>query len=871
MKKKFIAVMAAISIAASITTSFPAAAEDVTLSCSPYIQNMVNIEVTDKNGTPIEGAKLKLMDSSGICRAKFTGNADSGYGMNDSAIKVVPYDDSKTIIKAESTILQGIIPAGHDIVTDDKYIISNDRFISLTDGETEDFTIHHCDNTLPPVLTLSPGTISIYADEAIASKKAKAYIALNDVKYYFKDSTNAINNISNYPINEVITNSTFGVEGFGRSQSGGSASVVPSENETEYIKCRIHVSELNERFNADGTYTLPAKANSSGEPITFNLKNDSSSNHTAFMITSGALVNAVLPDDNGYIEFYVEKESRKYNFKMEAIYSYKKNANTTVYSSNSAAGTFYYADATNITVTAPDFPETGTSLMYVPAGSYTIEADSLPDKYTLSEPMSINIIESENIQSFKVVLDDYEAPTEPPTPEDGNMVYPDDNIVDVVVWGYDGKLVTDAEINLRGGDVNDTFDSGGTHYTCDSKSPIKWFSKNTDEKERYMYIPFDSFKKASGIQNAFAMQIEGKDRVYYNSASLSMYSGQTEKITMYTRDSEDETSFMFIDKGSIGMYVDPKWEQNSAYTGYMLVNDKPIYINPADGSGSYGSVSIYDIGEYTSTPRFGLCEPNTVPESGSVFTEPSILDETTEYVLRRIKLSEISDKFNADGTININDYFIDPRQNKDSARAIIFITSGAMVNAVIPDENGYVEFFAEKDTLQFYLNCAYSHNTTNGHSSASIKAKGVAAQKHTDYYTAPKLSPTGALLTSVPAGEYTLTFTDLPARYKEPGEVKVAVMDINGIQTIEITLEKSYTLGDVNEDGEIDISDATLTLREYAFNAAMLDSELTPAQKLAADVNEDGVIDMNDAAKILKYYAYTLAAIEVDPDTIFKQ
>lgn len=871
MKKKITAALTAISIIAGITANFPASAEDVTLSCASYIQNMVNIEVTDKNGTPIEGAKLKLMDSNSICRVKFTGNTDSGYSMNDSSIKIVPYDDSETLIKTDTDILKEAIPAGHDIVhvTRDQYIASNYP-IYLTDGETEDFTVHHCNKNVSSILTISPGTISIYADDAVASKKAEGYLTLNDRKYYFKDSTNASNNIISYPISEITTQSTFGVEYPNVSGSGGSTSIYPSEDETEYVKCRIHVSDLSERFNADGTYTLPADVNDSGSPITFDLKKDNSSNYTAFIITSGSLANAVLPDSNGYIEFYVEKISRKYEFKLCAAYSFEDNEYIHSTSRNDA-GTFYYADTTNVTVTAPDFPETGTSLMYVPAGSYTIEAESLPDEYSLSEPMSINITDSESIQNFKIVLDDYEIPPEPTVPSDGIIVYPKDNIVDVVVCDYDGNLVTDAEIKINGGSVNDTFDSGGTHYTYGNTSPIKWFAKDAAENEMYMYIPFDSFKESSGLQNVFAMQIDGNDRTYYSSASISMQPGQTEKITMYTRESEDETSLMSIGKGNIGLYIDPKWEQNSEYTGYMLINDEPIYINPADGSGSYGSVSLYDIGEYTSSSLFGLCEPNTVPASGSPFSSPSISDETTEYVLRRMKLSEISDKFNADGTITHNDYVIDPRKNKNSATSIIFITSGAMVNAVIPDENGYVEFFVEKNKLYFYLNCRYSHYIINGQSSGAITARGVAAEKHTDYYTATKLPHTGALLTTVPAGEYTLTFTDLPAKYKDPGEIKAKIVDINGIQTIEINLEKSYNLGDVNENGQIDISDATLALREYALETAMLDLELTPTQRLAADVNEDGIIDISDATKILKYYAYTLAAIEVDPETIFKQ
>lgn len=481
MRIKLIAAVTAISIIAGITANFPANADNVTLSYAPYVQNMMNITVKDTNDNFIEDAQLELIDPNGKDCYKFTVNTDSGSKFNGTEVEIVPFDDNKNLIKVDTDILKGFIPAENDSV---KVTYTSSH---LKDGCSEEFTIYHCDQTIPSVLTVPSGTISIYADDAVASKKANGYITVDDVKYYFKDSTEAENNIIHYPISGVADKTMFGVEYPGVGSSAGSNSIEPMKYETEYVKYRIHISELSERFNVDGTYTLPADVNGSGSPITFDLQNDDYANYSAFMIKSGAVINAVLPDSNGYIEFYVEKASRRYDLNICTSYSYKTDHNTTSKTSRYYGKTLYYADITTVTVTAPDFPETGTSFMHVPAG------------------------------------------------------------------------------------------------------------------------------------------------------------------------------------------------------------------------------------------------------------------------------------------------------------------------------------------------------------------------------------------------EYTLKFSQLPVKYKDPGEIKIKIADVGIIQDIKIILEKSYTLGDVNENGQIDISDATLSLREYALETAMLDSELTPTQKLAADVNEDGVIDMSDVTKILKYYAYTLAAIEVDPETIFKQ
>ena len=65
-----------------------------------------------------------------------------------------------------------------------------------------------------------------------------------------------------------------------------------------------------------------------------------------------------------------------------------------------------------------------------------------------------------------------------------------------------------------------------------------------------------------------------------------------------------------------------------------------------------------------------------------------------------------------------------------------------------------------------------------------------------------------------------------------------------------------YTLGDVNEDGWVDISDA---VRVALYDAGSVD--LTDSQLLAADVNLDGWVDISDAVRIALYDAGSIDSL----------
>lgn len=66
-----------------------------------------------------------------------------------------------------------------------------------------------------------------------------------------------------------------------------------------------------------------------------------------------------------------------------------------------------------------------------------------------------------------------------------------------------------------------------------------------------------------------------------------------------------------------------------------------------------------------------------------------------------------------------------------------------------------------------------------------------------------------------------------------------------------------YALGDLNEDGYVNASDASLALNDYASFSAGNGHILEDILLVAGDANFDGVLNASDSSLILSYYAYT--------------
>lgn len=78
-------------------------------------------------------------------------------------------------------------------------------------------------------------------------------------------------------------------------------------------------------------------------------------------------------------------------------------------------------------------------------------------------------------------------------------------------------------------------------------------------------------------------------------------------------------------------------------------------------------------------------------------------------------------------------------------------------------------------------------------------------------------------------------------------------------------------LGDIDNNGVVDGSDATLCLKAFGNALSSGDTGLTEEQEVCADVDGNGVVDGSDATLILKYFSYQLSFGDTDFNELIKK
>lgn len=284
--------------------------------------------------------------------------------------------------------------------------------------------------------------------------------------------------------------------------------------------------------------------------------------------------------------------------------------------------------------------------------------------------------------------------------------------------------------------------------------------------------------------------------------------------------------------------VDPRWADR-VNVGAFKINGTMYTFNDNIGIAEYDlKAGVYD----DSWLYYG---------SGGSRTSIQISDEPTEYIKTRIKISELSSKFSDDGTVMKNDNQLSFITDDKSNGAIIIIVSGCMVNAVMPDSEGYIEFYVDKKTNYAEWMTTYKWDNTSGggtYQTILIEDKMQVTLEGPDY------PDDGMTLMYVPKGDYTFELSNVSNLYRNTTDYSLEISDLLDVQNLNIVLECAKQLGDVNEDGYIDARDATEILKLYtqiSFNKHIL----TDDERYKGDLNEDFYVDARDASLVLQYYA----------------
>lgn len=93
------------------------------------------------------------------------------------------------------------------------------------------------------------------------------------------------------------------------------------------------------------------------------------------------------------------------------------------------------------------------------------------------------------------------------------------------------------------------------------------------------------------------------------------------------------------------------------------------------------------------------------------------------------------------------------------------------------------------------------------------------------------------------------------------GETSVVATVDNQEFVCNVYILESISYGNLDDNNEISVDDASIVLDMYAKTAAGLNIDTTLNQKASADVNRDGEINVDDASVILSYYAKNAAGM----------
>ena len=377
---------------------------DKTIKVAP--SNLLNVQIVDEDGNQITNSTITMKDSSGNTVADWSSKY-SFRTYNDSAIKLAGYFNQSTdcfleAIAPDNVITEVQIPLGDGMAQ-----VFRDGTIPCSDGQCTTFQISSYNTDVSTDLVVPAGKFALNVDSRWGNRSAEGELTL-----YHNTGSNVTSKTYSYNENagglsyfdaEVADykySSKNEYYAWGTAVAGHISHTVVnvSDTATEYIKVRMKISELDSRFCDDGTVTFTDKGYDS-----LSLIGGTADNYAAMTITSGAIVNAVMPDADGYIEFYVDKETRQYRWNT-AYHWYTVTDASISYRSWGEYGSEQMVNTTNVQVQCADYPDEGITLMYVPADTYTFEISNVPKGYDIPSSTSFTVNESLDVQTLKITL-----------------------------------------------------------------------------------------------------------------------------------------------------------------------------------------------------------------------------------------------------------------------------------------------------------------------------------------------------------------------------------------------------------------------------------------------------------------------------------
>ena len=401
MKRKMLRnCCAALLVAAITVTSVMLPVTKITADTRETIivspENTLNVQVKDKNGNFVNGVDASLVDDNGTTVAKWSTGTNSVYGTETSGITGgttfnVPWSKFQEVV-APGTLKEMF---GY---TGDRYDDSNGS-VMFSDGISHILQL----NWMPYYEThlTVPGNTVVTVVDPLWSQKSSCKVKLDDGMHEISISDNIGGKVEH-----SLPAGSYHAMGNYHHSGSTMEDITISSNPTEYTKVRIKLSDYYDGFNDDGTMSSSSTVDEyhGGHIYQFgvDMVEENFEFRAALLIVSGSVINAPIPDENGYVEIYVDKSTYKISFWANSEWGIKGVG-------QGSDICFHHSEIIpeykkQYIFKPIDLPNIGTNINNVPAGNYTVEINDISKQYKpLSKPVTIS--EAGN-QLIEIVLEE---------------------------------------------------------------------------------------------------------------------------------------------------------------------------------------------------------------------------------------------------------------------------------------------------------------------------------------------------------------------------------------------------------------------------------------------------------------------------------
>ncbi len=380
-------------------------------------RNMLFLDVTDAAGNSVEGVKVTLYNSAGTEIGGIY-NDEYFFVSNDSGIDGTELgDDRYCYFVPWNTFTPYVTPQTLHSVrlcrTDwevEAYEIYENEPVFINGGLPYKVQLYSYDPTQATALTVPANQFAIYVDPKWAKRTAGAYMTTPSMDRYInytpftgiladaftlKPGTTSL--IQAFDPNYYAKIGMTFSDGSGSSTSAHEVKV--SSAATEYVLCRLPLYKLCPYFREDGNFVR--------DNLLYDLRQDTQYTSALLTIQSGAVLSAVIPDSSGYVEFYLDRATREYTLDFCYDFNDVPTDHGTHISGGSGFG--YSGVAANVTehfLEALQPPLDEIVLTQVPAGTYTLTYENIPEGYAAPKTTTITVTDSKEVQYVQLVLED---------------------------------------------------------------------------------------------------------------------------------------------------------------------------------------------------------------------------------------------------------------------------------------------------------------------------------------------------------------------------------------------------------------------------------------------------------------------------------